>query len=115
MSTYSSIESVVMYHSLMISRARSICSFLAGQTFSPDSSCLDGVRWYAGISVFALVVGFVLFGFSGDISFSALRFAGPDIMVDAWSCRACVEQASSSDARGECRLLKEASGDFANL
>lgn len=62
----------------MTSLARSICSLGAGQTISPSSSRLDGVRWYSGISIFCL---FVL---GDEAGFVAFRFAGLAMVEDDW-------------------------------
>jgi len=48
------------------------------------------------------------------MSFSAFRFAGLDMMVDAWSCRGWIKLASSGDNRGEYRLLEDRLDNCAN-
>jgi hypothetical protein len=48
------------------------------------------------------------------MSFSALRFAGLDMMVVAWGCRICVRLASSGENRGEHKLREASFGGCAN-
>lgn len=56
-------------HSKMNSLARWICALGAGHTISPDSSRIEGVKWYSGTSG----RGFFALGVALDTE-DALRF-----------------------------------------